>query len=124
VNGIGFVRDDDRRELDAALARTFWICSGMLERPRYNSNYNAYWSQTGVLRSWEIDQSVDLGFRNRVSLSASYTEEFKRFEADFRNHQIGLELGYNTREFQSAQVGFEFGKNFEQTSGYGALVVD
>jgi len=113
ANGVGFIRDDDRRELDAALSRTFWIQSGMLERTRYNSNYNIYWGQTGVLRSWQIDQSLDVELRNRVSLRASYTEEFKRFEADFRNRQIGLDVGYNTREFQSAQVGFEFGRNFE-----------
>ncbi len=113
VNGIGFVRDDDRRELDAALARTFWLHSGALERARYSSNYNIYWGQTGVLRSWQIDQSVDVEFRNRVNLGVSYTEEFKRFEADFTNRQIGFDLGYNTREFQSAQVGFQFGRNFE-----------
>ncbi len=111
ANAIGFVRDDDRRELDAAVERTFWT-RGFFERLQYDSNYNIYWSQRGTLRSWKVDQSVEVELRNRVSMEASYTEEFKRFEADFRNRQLGLEIGYNTREFQSARGGIEFGRNF------------
>lgn len=113
VNAIGFVRDDDRRELDAALEHTFWVSKGVLERVGYNSNYNIYWSQDGVLRSWQIDQTVELDLRNRFSLELDYTEEFKRFEADFRNRQFAVELGYNTREFQSASVGLAVGRNFD-----------
>jgi hypothetical protein len=112
ANAIGFIRDDDRRELDAAIERTFWIRSNVVERTQYDSNYNVYWGQNGTLRSWKIDQSVEVEFRNRLSVEAEYTEEFKRFEADFRNREIGLEVGYNTREFQSARVGFLFGRNF------------
>jgi hypothetical protein len=113
ANAMGFIRDDDRRELDSALRRTFWIRRGLLERFIYGSNYNIYWSQGGVLRSWQIDESVDVELRNRVSLRAAHTEEFKRFEADFRNRKTQFRVGYNTREFQSAVVGFQFGRNFD-----------
>jgi len=113
VNAIGFVRDDDRRELDAALEHTFWIRRGLFERLEYGSNYNIYWSQTGVLRSWQIDESVDVELRNRVSFRGAHTEEFKRFEDDFRNRSTQFRVGYNTREFQSASVGFQFGRNYD-----------
>lgn len=113
VNAVGFIRDDDRRELDAALERTFWVRRSILERVGYNSNYNIYWGQTGTLRSWQIDQSLEIEFRDRLSLEAEHTEEFKRFEVDFRNRETALEVGYNTREFQSARVGFRFGRNFD-----------
>jgi hypothetical protein len=113
VNATGFVRDDDRRELDSALERIFWLKNRWLERTHYQSNYNIYWGQDGTLRSWQIDQSVEMEFRNRYAAEIAYTEEFKRFEKDFRNRQLGLEIGYNTREFQSAQVGFQFGRNFD-----------
>jgi hypothetical protein len=112
ANAIGFIRDDDRRELDAAIERTFWVRSRVVERTQYDSNYNIYWGQNGTLRSWKIDQSVEVEFHNRLSVEAEYTEEFKRFEADFRNREIGLRVGYNTREFQSASAGFQFGRNF------------
>jgi hypothetical protein len=113
ANAIGFIRDDDRREVDAALSHTFWIRRGLFERLRYSSNYNIYWSQANVLRSWQIDESVDIELRNRVSLRTAHTEEFKRFEDDFRNRKTQFRVGYNTREFQSAVVGFQFGRNFD-----------
>lgn len=113
VNAVGFVRDDDRRELDSALERTFWIQGRIFERIVYDSNYNVYWSQKGVLRSWEIDESIEFELRNRMSAEVAYTEEFKRYEKDFRNRQTTLTLGYNTRTFQSAQVSYRFGRNFD-----------
>ena len=112
VNAVGFIRDDDRREWDSALEHTFWITGTILERLRYDSNYNLYKSQQNVLRSWQIDQSVDLEFRNRLNFRMAFQEEFKRFEADFQNRALQLNLGYNTREFNSVQVGYRFGRNF------------
>jgi hypothetical protein len=112
ANAIGFIRDDDRRELDAELEHTFWIRSGLIERLELRTNNNIYWSQTGILRSWQTDESIDIEFRNRVSLRTAHTEEFKRFEEDFRNRRTQFRLGYNTREFQSAVIGFQFGKNY------------
>ncbi len=113
VNAVGFIRDDDRREFDAALEHTFWITGTILERLKYDSNYNIYHSQQNVLRSWQIDQSLNVEFRNRLSLGAALQEEFKRFESDFRNRALQLDLGYNTREFNSVQVGYRFGQNFD-----------
>ncbi len=113
VNVVGFIPDDDRRELDSALEHTFWMGHGTLQRLEYGSNYNIYWSQSGTLRSWQIDQTVEIEFRNRVSLEWDFQEEFKRFEKDFRNRQLGIELGYNTRQYESVQVGFRGGRNFD-----------
>ena len=113
VNAVGFVRDDDRRELDSALERIFWIRGRTFERIAYDSNYNIYWSQEDTLRSWQIDQSIEIELRNRFSIEVAHREEFKRFEKDFRNRQTTLEIGYNTRAFQSAQLGYEFGRNFD-----------
>jgi hypothetical protein len=113
VNVIGFIRDDNRRELDSAFDHTFWIESGTLQRVEYDSNYNIYWSQRGILRSWQIDQGLEIELRNRISLELDFREEFKRFEKDFRNRQVGVGLGYNTREFESAGIAFSGGRNFD-----------
>ena len=113
LNAIGQVKDDNRREIDSALEKTIWVRSGTFERVQYGSNYNVYWSQRNELRSWQVDQSVEIEFRNRWSTEVNYTEEFKRFEKDFRNRQIGVDVGYNTREYQSVSAGFEFGRNFD-----------
>jgi hypothetical protein len=118
VNAIGFVQDDDRREIDSALSKTFWLRRGVLERLEYGSNYNLYWSQEGRLRSWKVDGSLDAEARNRWSGRLAHTEEFKaeeppRFEKDFRNRSTTLRLGYNTREYQSVFASYRFGRNFD-----------
>ena len=112
ANAVGFIRDDDRRELDSALRKTFWPKRGLLERIEYDSNYNIYWGMNGTLRSWQIDQGLELDFRNKISFEAEHTEEYKLFEEEFRNRQTELTLGYNTREWQSARVSYAFGRNF------------
>lgn len=114
ANSMGFIRDDDRHELDSAVEKTFWIRKGLLERIQYESNYNIYWStRGGVLRSWQIDQELEFDFSNKFALEVEYTGGFKRYEKDFNNHRVGFELGYNTREWQSARLKYEFGRNFD-----------
>jgi len=113
VNPIGQIRDDDRRELDSAVEKTWWVRSGTVEQVEYGSNYNIYWSQRGILRSWQVDESIDVQFRNRWTTAVEYTEEFKRFEKDFRNRRVGFQIGYNTRAYQSVRAGYEFGRNFD-----------
>ena len=113
VNVVGFIRDDDRRELDGAITKTFWPQDGGVERVQYRSNYNGYWSQHAVLRSWKVDQSVAVDWRSRWSTGISHTEEFQRFEKDFRNRQTELEVGYNTRAYQSVSGAIAVGRNFD-----------
>ncbi len=113
VNVIGFVRDDDRREVDSAISKTFWPQAGRFEQVEYSSNYNIYWSQDGDLRSWQIDQGVEVQLRNRWAFEVDFEEEYIVFEKDFQNRQLALEVGYNTREFESVTFTYTFGKNFD-----------
>ncbi len=112
ANAVGFIRDDNRRELDSALEKTFWFKRGFLERIGYESNYNIYWGLQGALRSWQVDEGLSFDFKNKLSFQADYTEEYKLFEQEFRNRQTEFTLGYNTREWQSAGVAYAFGRNF------------
>ncbi len=112
LNAVGFVADDDRREADSAFSKIFSWRSGALEKLSYDSNYNVFWSQAGRLRSWRIDEGLSVDWRNRWSAEANYSEEFKAFEMDFRNRQVGLAVGYNTREYQQVLAGYEFGRSF------------
>ncbi len=113
ANVIGFIRDDNRRELDSAISKTLWFRTGALERLSYRSNYNIYWGVDDTLRSWKIDESLAFEFRSLWSASLSHTEEFKKFEKDFRNRETGLAIGYNTRSYQSLRAGYRFVKNFD-----------
>jgi Domain of unknown function (DUF5916)/Carbohydrate family 9 binding domain-like len=113
LNAIGQIVDDDRRELDSHVMKTVWIRKGAFEQLRYDSNYNIYWSQTGALRRWKGNQTMAVEFRNRMNTRFSWSEEMIEFEKAFRNREVALDLGYNTREYQSVSTGLEFGRNFD-----------
>jgi hypothetical protein len=113
ANAVGYIRDDNRRELDSAFEQIFWIKSLGLERINYGSNYNIYWGLNGTLRSWQIDEELAFDFKNKLSFEAKHTEEYKLYEKGFRNRETEFTLGYNTREWQSAEAVFGFGRNYD-----------
>lgn len=112
-NHVGFIRDDNRHELDSAVEKTFWIKKWGFERIEYGSNYNIYWGIDGTLRSWEIDEELSFDLKNKFSLDVDYTSEYKLYEKDFYNNETEFTLGYNTREWQSARISYAFGRNFD-----------
>ena len=113
ANSVGFIRDDNRHEFDSAVNKTFWIKRGYFERIEYDSNYNIYWGTDGTLRSWQIDEELSLDFMNKISFAVEHHQEFKLYEKKFRNHSSEFLLGYNTREWQSAEINYSFGRNFD-----------
>lgn len=114
ANKVGFIRDDNRRELDSAIEKTFFTRRWGLERIEYGSNYNIYWGLDGTLRSWKVDQEISFDLKNKISVTVEHHEEFKLFEKKFRNRQSEIELGYNTREWQSVAIAYSFGRNFDR----------
>ena len=118
ANEVGFISDDNRREFDSAVSKTFWIKKWGFDRIEYFSNYNIYWGLGGNLRSWKVDQELTFDLQNKFSLDIEHTQEFKGqdnefFEKDFRNHETQFELGYNKREWQQASVTYGIGRNFD-----------
>ncbi|MBT3229396.1 MAG: carbohydrate binding family 9 domain-containing protein [Candidatus Marinimicrobia bacterium] len=113
VNGIGYVKDDDRKEFDSALEREIWIREFNIDKLNYESNYNIFWSQAGTLRSWEVKQSLGIELTNRFSLEYDYEEGYELDdEREFNNISNGFEFGYNKDEFKSIIVNYETGKNY------------
>lgn len=120
INQVGFVQDDNRRELDSGLGIAFLRNRGQLEQAKFVSNANVYWGMDGTLRSWQVDQGLIFDFTSKFSLTAHHTQEFKAsdgllFEDDFRNHRTELGIGFDTREWELALFSFSFGRNFERT---------
>lgn len=113
ANAVGFVPDDNRRELDSAITKAFWLNNDFLERIDYKSNYNIYWGTDDTLRSWEVWQSLTFDLQNKLSFTTRYDREYKLFEKDFDNERTLFEVGYNTREWQSMSVSYQYGRNFD-----------
>jgi len=114
VNQTGFITDDNRREVDFEGTYKFWIKNKVFEYINVGSNNNIFWSQAGVLRSWNTDNSVDVYFSNRISAGYNYNNEYKLYEKAFYNHRHEFTLGYNTEEWTHVRTGFSTGRNFDR----------
>jgi len=112
INAVGFLRDDNRREFDTNLTRTWWFQESAVERLRASVNYNRYYGHDGVLRGYETDLSARINFSNRWNLDLEYEDEFERFEQDYHNNITTLEFGYDSREGRSFEIGVSQGENF------------
>jgi hypothetical protein len=113
ANHVGFVRDDDRRELDSDIEKTFWLNKWGFERIKIESKYNIYWGMDGTLRSWRVKQELILDLQNKFLIYLDHTQEYKLYEKKFRNYSTKFNIGYNTREWQSAKIAYSFGQNFD-----------
>jgi hypothetical protein len=113
VNQTGFIRDDDRHEIDSDINYSFWFNQNL----RYlylSGKNNVFWSQAGTLRSWFVTYSTRMYWRNRMSFDFAYNNEYKLFEKEFYNYFYQSELGYNTDEATFARSAYRFGRNFDR----------
>lgn len=129
INPVGFVVDDDRREFDTNLRRQFWINRYGIDQFTARVNYNRYTSQAGILRSWEDENSLIFQFLKKWEWIVTHTEEFKRYEKDFRNTFVNNTLQYDTKQGTIVSAEYTFGKNFERNfdnikCGLGVKVLD
>ncbi|UCE35907.1 MAG: hypothetical protein JSW00_10085 [Thermoplasmata archaeon] len=92
VNHVGFIPDDNRRELDSSINKTFSFKGEILDRIRYISNYNVYWGIDGILRSWQIDQGFIVNTKMNFILSGTYTQEYK-YNEFFLEPEYSFESG-------------------------------
>ena len=113
VNQTGFIRDDDRHELDGDIRYRWWIKKKISYLQVFGKN-NVFWSQQGVLRSWYLTYGTRIYMRNRFSFDFNYNNEYKLFDKEYYNHFYKFEVGYNTDEWSNAKVGYTFGHNFDR----------
>ena len=115
VNQTGYVVDDDRREVDSDLSYRWWIQNNVFNYIEVGTRNNVFWARTtGVLRSWNINESVVLYFQNRFSFTYLYNNEYKLFEKDYYNNRHTFSLGYNTAEWSHGFAEYSFGRNFDR----------
>lgn len=112
MNDIGFIRDEDRREVDSNIRKQFWINQYGIEAITPMINYNRYWSQSGTLRSWDMSNELSIKFLKKWELSLDYEDEFKRFEKDFHNNVAEIDLEFENKRGNSASISYARGKNF------------
>ncbi len=113
INAIGFLRDDNRKEVDSYLGHTFWFKDSVTEKLRVGANYNRYWSQEGDLRAWEIFGEAELVFTNFWEIRMSYVDALEIFEKEFRNTILKTEVGYDNRSGKRFKLSAGVGENYD-----------
>jgi len=113
VNETGFVRDDDRHEIDVDISYRFWINKKIKYLNLRGAN-NVFWSQEGVLRSWYLTYGARIYLENRFSLDSYYNNEYKLLDKDYYNYYYRAEIGYNTDESTYIKAGYRTGINFDR----------
>ena len=115
VNVIGFIQDDNRREVDTGLVKTFPFAKGSLNLIQMSSHFNIYWGTDGNLRSWVVDQGILVESRNKFSVGLNHQEEYKVYEQDFRNNLTRFTIGFNlTEQWQRVGMSVSFGESFSR----------
>lgn len=114
MNEVGFIADDDRREFDTNFLRRFWMKNSFFEEIRPSVNYNQYWSQRGVLRSWDLNPTLDVTFRKKWTFSIQSREEYKLYEKEFRNRVIGPTLKYDNKKGNLYSISYQTGTNYDR----------
>jgi hypothetical protein len=113
-NAVGFLRDDDRREIDTNFTRDFWIESGPVEKVSLaRLNYNRFYSHDGTLRSWELDAEAEVTFRNGFEIEVGRVDDYQLFEKGFRNDRTGVEVSWDGRDGREVRVSYARGTNFD-----------
>lgn len=113
VNETGFIRDDDRHEIDSDLNYRFWF-DRKLKYLYLSGKNNVFWSQAGTLRSWFLTYSTRMYWKNRMSFDLAINNEYKLFEKEFYNYFYQSEVGYNTDEATFVNAGYRAGRNFDR----------
>ena len=137
VNHVGFIPDDNRRELDSAINKTLLFKKGVFERIGYISNYNVYWGMDGTLRSWQIDQGLIFNTKINFIISITHTQEYKynefflepefiqvhggpgqpdrwieKYIRSFRNYRISVHSQYYAGAWKSFGLSLTGGRNY------------
>lgn len=77
ANVVGYIVDDNRKEWDLRLGKTFFFELGEIQGVDYDSAYNMYHGFDGSLRSWQINQELALLFGEHWRVGVNFRGDYK-----------------------------------------------
>ena len=114
VNAVGFIPDDNRRELDSDITYKWWLKKNGIEKFNLELRNNVFWSYGGALRNVRLRYSLETTFCNKISAKFENYYLTELFEKRFHNHTRIYELGYNTEQWNQIKFSYQEGRNFDQ----------
>ena len=113
VNPVGFIQDDDRRQIQASAGNEIWIRKYGIDKFNTYINGNIFWSYSGRLRNREGGAWVGMTFWDRWLLGFSKNYHAEYFEKRFDNHTSLWEAGFNQQSWNNAGLLHQWGRNFD-----------
>ncbi len=114
VNTVGFIRDDDRRELDSDITYRWWLKRYAVERINFETRNNVFWSHSGALRNVKLRQGIGVTFSNKISVGFSNSYLTELYEKRYRNHTILAQVAYNEEQWNQIKFVYQRGRNFDR----------
>jgi len=114
VNQVGFIQNDDRRELDSTVRYEWWVKQYGIERVTCNTQWNNLWAHDGALRNVYLSQSVGVTFLGKWLIGLGNTYNTELFEKRFHNHTKLVESGYNLQSWNNISELYVWGRNFDR----------
>lgn len=114
VNAVGFIPDDDRRELDSDVSYKWWLRKNGIEKFDLELRNNVFWSHSGALRNVRLRYSLEAMFSNKISAKFENYFLTELFEKRFHNHTRVYELGYNAEQWNQIKFSYQEGRNFDR----------
>jgi hypothetical protein len=114
MNDTGFIRDDDRKEVDSNIRRIVWVNKYGIDEIIGHINYNQYWSQSGTLRAWKDSNRFTVKFLKKWEHTMIHDEELIRYEKDFRNRSVINALSYDNKKGNTYSLQFTRGRNYDR----------
>jgi hypothetical protein len=113
VNPVGFITDDDRREIQANGGNEIWIRKFGIDKINTNLHNDTFWNYRGDLRNLETGGWVGITFLDKWLLGFGKTWHTEVFEKRFHNDVSLWESGYNMRSWNSISTLHQWGRNFD-----------
>ncbi len=114
VNTVGFIRDDDRRELDSDITYRWWLKRYAVERINFETRNNVFWSHSGALRNVKLRQGIGVTFSNKISVGFSNNYLTELYEKRYRNHTTLVQVAYNEEQWNQIKFVYQRGRNFDR----------
>lgn len=113
INALGFIPDDDRRELGSDVLYRWWVRKHHVENIHFVSQNNIFWSHSGALRNVKFTQHVSVTFSNKWTAAFFNNYRTELFEKRYHNHTVMLGGGYNLQQWNSYMLLYQRGRNFD-----------
>lgn len=114
ANAVGFIRDDNRREVGTGLVQRIPLRGSLLRALSLDAQGAVAWGMDGTVRSWDASAGVVFDLVRKFEVGVSHLRDYKLFEKDFRNRMTRVGVDFNRSErWQAVGLAVTFGRNFD-----------